>query len=251
MLRTIFILLWFLLFFIVTLPLLFIAALWSLVNKEKSRLFAQSTVRILVRGILILSGVRLTVKGKENIPEGEACLFVPNHRSYFDFLVTFDSVKSPVINIGKKELKYVPVMGQWISLMGTLLLDRKSKKSGLLVIKEAVENVKAGVNVFIYPEGTRNKGTEEELLPFHEGSLKISQWSHCKTVPVAILRSRDVYENHRPRITPADVTLLFGEPIDPEELSREDRKRYGALVRERITEMIRREEKLLKGEKDD
>ena len=251
MLRTIFILLWFLLFFIVTLPLLFIAALWSFVNKEKSSLFAQSTVRILVRGILILSGVRLTVKGKENIPEGEACLFVPNHRSYFDFLVTFDSVKSPVINIGKKELKYVPVMGQWISLMGTLLLDRKSKKSGLLVIKEAVENVKAGVNVFIYPEGTRNKGTEEELLPFHEGSLKISQWSHCKVIPVAILRSRDVYENHRPRITPADVTLLFGEPIDPEELSREDRKRYGALVRERITEMIRREEKLLKGEKDD
>lgn len=249
MLRTILVLLWFIVFLTVTLPLFVFAWILYFVNRETCHRFSQKVMRVLAKGILFISGCTVIVKGKENIPEGEAVLYTPNHRSYFDFLVTYDNVPGPVINVGKKELLYVPVMGQWVFLMGTLLLDRKSRRSGLSVIKEAAEEVKAGVNVFIYPEGTRNKGTQEELLPFHEGSLKISAWSRAKTVPVAILGSRDVYENHRPKIRPVPVTIIFGTPIDPDTLSREELKNYGAIVRDKITEMILTEEEEKEGEK--
>lgn len=250
MLRTVLVLCWFAVFVIGTLPLFLIMLLYSLIDREKCHIACQKIVRVLVKGIRWLSGVRVTVKGRENIPENEAVLYVPNHRSYFDFIVTFENVESPVINIGKKELKYIPVIGQWIWLMGTLLLDRKNKKAGYRIIDDAVKQVKAGVSVFIYPEGTRNKGVQEEPLRFREGSLKISSWSHCKTVPVAILNSRDIYENHRPCIRPTDVTVVFGEPIDPATLTREELKNYGALTRERIVEMILKEEALSKGENE-
>lgn len=242
MFRLVFIILWFLIFLVFTLPVFLFELIYRQINKDRSELQCQKTVRVLMRGILFLAGVKVTVKGKENIPVGEAVLYVPNHRSYFDFVVTFCNLESPILNVGKKELAYLPVIGQWVMLIGTFLMDRKSRKKGYRIIEESVKTVKNGKSVVIYPEGTRNKGKMEEPLRFKEGSLKISSWSGCKCVPVAILNTRDIYENHRPFIRKTDVTLIFGEPVDPSLLSQEELKNYGALVRERIIDMILMEE---------
>lgn len=242
MFRLVFIILWFLIFLVFTLPVFLFELIYRQINKDRSELQCQKAVRVLMRGILFLAGVKVTVKGKENIPVGEAVLYVPNHRSYFDFVVTFCNLESPILNVGKKELAYLPVIGQWVMLIGTFLMDRKSRKKGYRIIEESVKTVKNGKSVVIYPEGTRNKGKMEEPLRFKEGSLKISSWSGCKCVPVAILNTRDIYENHRPFIRKTDVTLIFGEPVDPSLLSQEELKNYGALVRERIIDMILMEE---------
>ena len=248
MIRLILVVLWIVIYLLATLPLFLCMLVWNLLDPDRCHILSQGIIRLMMRGVLFFSGVTVTVKGKENIPENEAVLYVPNHRSYYDFVITFLYVKSPVVNIGKKELKYVPLFGQWVTLIGTLLMDRSSRMAGFRVIEKAADEVKRGTSCFIYPEGTRNKGTQEELLMFHEGSMKISVWSGCKTVPVAMLGTRDIYENHRPLIRPQHVTLVFGKPVDPAELTKEELKKYGAIVRERITEMILAEEKLQKGE---
>ena len=247
LLRLVLIVLWFIIFLVLTLPMLVFEIVCRQFNREKSELQSQEAVRFLMKGVLFLAGVKVTVKGKENIPDGEPVLYVPNHRSYFDFVVTFINIKSPVFNVGKKELAYVPLIGQWVMLIGTFLMDRKSRKKGYRTIEETVRAVKEGKSVVIYPEGTRNKGRMEEPMRFREGSLKISAWSGCKCVPVALLNTRDIYENHRPLIKKTDVTLIFGEPIDPAELSQEELKNYGALVRGRIVDMILAEEGVKNG----
>lgn len=216
-------------------------------NRERSEIQCQEAVRFLMKGVLFFAGTGVAVKGKENIPEGEPVLYVPNHRSYFDFVVTFCNIESPVFNVGKKELAYVPLVGQWVILIGTFLMDRKNRKNGYRIIEKSVRAVKEGKSIMIYPEGTRNKGRMEEPLRFREGSLKISAWSGCKCVPVALLNTRDIYENHRPFVRKTDVTLIFGEPIDPAGLSQEELKNYGALVRGRIVDMILAEEGVKNG----
>lgn len=242
MLRLLLIILWFMVFLVVTLPLFLFEVIYRLINRDRSEIQCQEIVRFLMRGILFFAGVKVTVKGRENVPEGEPVLYVPNHRSYFDFVVTFCNMRSPILNVGKKELAYVPLIGQWVMLIGTFLMDRKSRKKGYRTIEEAVRTVKEGKSVVIYPEGTRNKGKMEEPLRFKEGSLKISTWSGCKCVPVALLNTRNIYENHRPFVKATDVTLIFGKPIDPATLSQEEQKNYGALVRGRIVDMILAEE---------
>ena len=241
MIRSILIILWIAAYLLILFPVFLFELVLHFINREASQRQCQYLIQFMMKVASRLAGIRLTVRGRENIPEEGGVLFVPNHRSYFDFVTTV-SVICPLYNIGKKELAYPPIVGWWIWLMGTLFLDRSSPKAGLQVIREATELVKQGKRVLIYPEGTRNKGTMEELLPFHEGSLKISAWSGCKVVPVALLNTRDIYEAHRPFVRSTEVTMVFGTPIDPASLAPEDRKHLGAYVRKVITEMILEEE---------
>lgn len=246
MIRMILVILWFIIFLIVTLPLLLFEIVYHFINEERSQLQSQKIVQFMMKVLLFLTGTHVTVKGKENIPEGEGVLFVPNHRSYFDFVITCTQLY-PYYNIGKKELVYPPLIGQWVWLIGTLLLDRKDRKAGYKIIEQAADLVRTGKNVTIYPEGTRNKGKQEEPLRFREGSMKISLWSGCKVVPIAMLNTRAIYEDHRPFIRPAEVKLIFGTPIDPADLTEEQKKHFGAYTRDVIIQMMQKEEEQSNG----
>ena len=82
-----------------------------------------------------------------------------------------------------------------------LFLDRNDLKQGLKTILTAIEKVKSGISICIFPEGTRNKNEDElDMLPFHEGSFKIAAKANCPIIPMAISGSADIWENHFPRV---------------------------------------------------
>lgn len=56
-----------------------------------------------------------------------------------------------------------------------LFLDREDPKQGMKTILQAIDYVKSGISICIFPEGTRNTGEELSLLPFKEGSFKIAE----------------------------------------------------------------------------
>ena len=60
----------------------------------------------------------------------------------------------------------------------------------------------------------------------------------CLIIPMAITNSAEIFENHIPRITPCDVIVEYGEPIDPKALSREEKKFLGAYCQKKIQEML-------------
>ena len=109
-----------------------------------------------------------------------------------------------------------------------------------LVAGKGIEKVKAGISICIFPEGTRSKSEDEtELLPFKEGSMKMASKTGCPIIPMAITGSADIFENHFPWIRSADVRLVYGEPIYPGELSKEDQKRLGSYTRLKILELLK------------
>ena len=78
------------------------------------------------------------------------------------------------------------------------------------------------------PGGTRNENQElTQLLPFHEGSLKIAQKSGCPVIPVAITGTAEIFEQHLPFVKPSHVCIRYGEPIYIKELPAEKRKFQG------------------------
>lgn len=208
-------------------------------------------VRRVFRFILKMAGVTVTVKGIENIPKDWAALYVGNHRSYFDILVAYTTVPGLIGFVAKKEMKRIPLLSDWMTHVNCLFLNREDLKEGLKTILEGIEKVKRGVSVWIFPEGTRNKSQNlTELMPFKEGSLKIAEKSNCPVIPVAITGTAEVFEKHFPRITPARVTIEFGEPFFIKELSPEDKKFAGAYTRNRIIEMLEREQHGFTGDKE-
>lgn len=217
-------------------------------DQEKMERESLRIVQKVFRFILKMSGVTVTVKGMENVPEGQPVLYVGNHRSYFDILVGYTTVPSLLGFVAKKEMKRYPLLSDWMTNVNCLFLDRKNLKEGLKTILEGIEKVKRGVSIWIFPEGTRNRGEDLlELLPFKEGSLKIAEKSGCPVIPVAITGTAEIFEKHFPIIRPAHVTIEFGQPFIIKELPPEERKFVGAHTRKQIIRMLEKEQHGLTG----
>lgn len=214
----------------------------SLGKKDPKARGEESTriVRFMFRFFLKVAGVKVTVKGAENIPTDKAVLYVGNHRSYFDILVGYTTTPGLVGFIAKKEMRKFPILNRWMDNVNCLFLDRKDIKAGLKTILEGIEYVKNGISMWIFPEGTRARGKDElDMLPFKEGSLKIAEKSGCPVIPVAMVRTADIFEKHTPRVLPTEVTIYYGKPIYLKKLEPEQRKHAGAYTKEVIAEMIR------------
>lgn len=196
------------------------------------------------RVILAIAGVKITVKGKENILD-EAALYVGNHRSFFDVLIAYVQCERLTGFIAKDAIEKIPSLRVWMRNLYCLFLDRKDPRAGMKTILQAIEYIKQGVSIFIFPEGTRNKGDELTLLPFKEGSFKIATKTGCPIVPVSINNSAEIFENHMPRLKKTHVIIEYGTPIYPAELSREELKVLGAACQQIISDTINKNASLV------
>ena len=235
MIRFIIIVLFLILYLILSIPIQIIEWVIGHINRRAADI---SSLRIVQGGFRIigfLTGSRVTVRGQENIPEDHPVLFIGNHNSFFDVVLTYPLMKNLTGYISKESIFKVPVLGIWMHLLYCLGLDRSDPRQGLKVILRAIDQVKEGISIFIFPEGTRSK--DGQIAPFHAGSFKVATKSGCPIVPVAISGTSEIFEDHLPFIRRSDVTIVFGEPIDPTSMDNEDKKHIADIVRNRIIEM--------------
>lgn len=224
-------------FLILSIPVLIIE--W-IIGKYNPRLKDTSSLAIVncaFRLILLVSGVKLTVLGEENVPKDCSVLYIANHRSYFDILLTYTRVPRPTGYIAKVEMLRYPLLSHWMKYLHCQFLDRKDLKKGMQTILTSIELIKSGISICIFPEGTRNE-SDDQMLPFHEGSFKIAQKTNCPIIPMAITNSGEIFENHLPFIKPCPVILEYGSPIYPEQLSKENKKFMGAYCQQIMNGML-------------
>ena len=228
MLRLIVSLTFVVLFLILTTPLMLIGWFISKRNRKKADHHSMLLIRFAFRTLLRLSGVHLELKGFENVPQDQACLFVGNHRSFFDVIATYSLTQRPMGYVSKIEFKKVPLLNVWMYRIRCLFLDRSNIREGLKMVLSGVEAVKEGVSIFIFPEGTRSR--DGLMLPFKEGALKIADKSDCLIIPVAIKGSSAIFEDHLPWIKKGTISIEYGTPIRPSSLTKDERKFLGAHV---------------------
>ena len=227
------------LYLILTLPALpvlyLIGKKWPRAKDIASLRMIQTAFRL----ILLVSGVRLDIRGEENVPRDRGVLYIGNHRSYYDILITCTRFPDITGFIAKKEMNRYPVFNLWMRNIRCLFLDRNDLRQGMEIIKTATEMVKNGISVFIFPEGTRNKAENElDMMEFHEGSFRVATRSGCPIVPVVLHNTQDIFEAHLPKIRPTRVIVEYLPPIDPGSLTREEQRHVGASVRKMIYERL-------------
>ena len=218
--------------------------LW-IVEKCNKKAKDYASLRIVQWGfkvVLFISGTNVTVIGKENMPK-EATLYVGNHRSFFDILIMCTQYNDLMGFVAKDSLGKIPSLRIWMRYIYCLFLDRKDIKQGMKTILQAIEYIKQGVSIAIFPEGTRNTGGELSMLPFKEGSFKIALKTGCPIVPVAINNTADAFENHAPWIKKTHIIIEYKEPIYPKDLSKDEQKVIGATCQQIIEETIRKNAK--------
>lgn len=225
-------------------PLLLAEWLISKCNRRTADTSSLYLVQWAFKVILKISGVEVTVIGEELIPD-EPVLFIGNHRSYFDILLTYSRCKRLTGYIAKKEMLRYPLLRDWMHRLYCLFLDRSTPKEGLKTILTAIEYIKRGISICIFPEGTRNDGEELSMLPFHDGSFKIAEKTGCAIVPMCLNNTAAMFEDQFPKIRKVHVVLEYKEPIYPNDLDKEEKKRLAKHCQNLIQETINKNQALV------
>lgn len=243
MLRTILAALFAFLFLVLGLPILGIEWLYRKINKKGADLSTLRIVQWALSVITTISGVNVIVEGAQNIPDDEAVVYIANHRSIFDVIIGYTHCPGLTGFIAKNNLEKVPVLRVWMRRVHCYFLDRSNPRDGLRVILSAIEDIKRGISIFVFPEGTRTK--TGEMLPFKEGTFKMATKTGCAIIPVAITGTDEILRNHIPFIRKTTVVFHYGTPIYPDQLEADQKKHIGAYTQSVIADMLERDKDLI------
>lgn len=237
MLRIILVSSFLILYLILGIPILFVEWVIGKFNPKAADFSQLRMVQYAFRFILFISGTKITVIGEENVPKDEPVLYIGNHRSYFDILITYSRCPRLTGYIAKNTMEKVPLLSTWMKRLHCLFINREDVKEALKTILAGIDHIKNGISMCIFPEGTRNTG-DELMLPFKEGSFKMAEKTGCAIIPMAISGSAEIFENHLPKITPVHVILEYGKPIYPKDLDKDTRKKIGSYCQNIIRDML-------------
>jgi 1-acyl-sn-glycerol-3-phosphate acyltransferase len=204
---------WALIIFVPTMLIAFIPiALAGLWKEPKRTIIFQHSARIWMRFFFLMTGIRISVKGKNNFIKNENYVIVCNHNSFMDVPLTTPFIPGPNKTIAKIEMAKIPVFGMIYS-RGSVLVDRKSEESRKNSFVKMKEVLRLGMHMCIYPEGTRNK-TNEPLQPFHNGAFKLAVDSGKAILPAVIFNTAKVLPAGKSFFFwPVKVKMHFLEPV--------------------------------------
>ena len=189
-----------------------------------------------IMNLAVKSGnIDLTVTGQDMLPEQNGFILYGNHQGMFDvvaLVATFPRILGAVF---KKELANIPFLKQVITCTKSLAMDREDVRQSLTVIQKVTEEVKAGRNYLIFPEGTRSKNGNV-MGEFHGGSFRCAVKAKCPIVPVAFIDSFKVLDQKGCK--KVGVQIHFLEPIPFEEYGHLKTVDVAQLVKDRIQKCI-------------
>jgi 1-acyl-sn-glycerol-3-phosphate acyltransferase len=182
--------------------------------------------------ILFLFGIKVKVLGSEKLPTIPA-IYVANHTSQLDIPIMSLSIPRGLFFVAKKELANIPVLGQYMHIMGMIFVDRGNRERAIQSMEIAAKKVKKGKNLVTFPEGTRGDG--QTLLPFKKGSFVIAQKGGIPLVPVAIDRAHLALSKGSFIVFPTQIVVQILEPIAPETHQRWTIPQFAQEAQEKIT----------------
>ncbi|HTQ61339.1 MAG TPA: lysophospholipid acyltransferase family protein [Candidatus Solibacter sp.] len=226
MLRTLFIAVFLSLYILILGPPLL---LYTLITKDVNPLYwtGLKGVMFFVRAV----GVRVVVKGTENIPNG-VCLFVANHTSSADAPAVVGAIPRRIAVLLKESLFKWPIVGQAFTLAHFIPVKREVRESAIASVERAAEAMRGGQSFLIYPEGTRSP--DGRLQEFKKGAIVLGIKAGVPIVPVLCSGAHRVMEKRSMVIHPGEILVEFLGPIDAAKYTLEERD----VLRQRVHDVM-------------
>lgn len=180
------------------------------------------------------SGVRVRTEGAENLPADDGYILAANHQAAFDILVAFVGLPVQFRWLSKESLFRIPMMGWAMTKAGHLPVDRGNSSKTPRLLKAAAKAIKAGTNVIIFPEGTRNRDPEGPLMEFKKGGFVLARLSGRPVVPVGLMGTPQALSMKPFRIHPAEVTIRIGKPLFPKDFPRKELDKFALATRDAV-----------------
>jgi len=173
--------------------------------------------RLWARFSVLISGSRLTVRGAERLTKHPVAVFAANHTSYMDTPVVFASLPFPFRILAKKELWSLPFIGWYLNRSGQIPVDTTNAHATLSSLGAGVRALRAGMPLFVFPEGSRTP--TGEMQPFLSGAAYLAIRAQVPLIPIALDGVYDLLPIHTRHFYPGPLSLTVGEPISTRGMS--------------------------------
>ncbi|MGB6193502.1 MAG: lysophospholipid acyltransferase family protein [Terracidiphilus sp.] len=187
------------------------------------------------RGCVLIAGMRLIVRGDETLAHHPVAVYAANHTSYMDTPVIFATLPFQFRILAKKELWTMPFIGWHLNRSGQIPIDTTDAHSTLSSLGAGVKALRAGMPLFVFPEGSRTP--DGTMQPFLSGAAFLAIRAQVPLIPIALSGVYDVLPMHTAHLYPGPVTLSVGEPISTAGLSIRQADELTARLRTAIEEL--------------
>jgi 1-acyl-sn-glycerol-3-phosphate acyltransferase len=181
-----------------------------------------------------LAGVKIEVRGLENLQPERNYIFMSNHVSNLDPPILIPSIPSRCSVLVKKEVFRIPILGTAMKMAELVPVDRSNREAAVESVRAAADVMRHGLSMVIFPEGTRSP--DGRLLPFKKGPFHLAMESSVPVIPVTLLGTSECWPKGTWAMRPGNVTLIFHPPIVPSEFA--DRDELTTAVRQAIASAL-------------
>ena len=203
-----------LLFMVVAIPpAALIAFPWTFITKDATFLYRVG-MRI-VRITVWLTGTKVEMRGLDKIDPAGTYIFMSNHVSNLDGAILAPRIPRRTSILAKKELWRLPIIGRTFTLASIVPVERDNREAAVRSVQKAGEVMRKGINMMVYPEGTRSP--DGHLLPFKKGPFHLAAETGFPIVPVTTLGTFEMMPKGKFASKGGTATLVFHPPIDPKQ----------------------------------
>ena len=175
------------------------------------------TRRRLARGwcrlLLRLMGIPVRLEGAEHLAGGGPWVVATNHGSHLDVFVMTAVLPPELAFVAKREFEGNFLARTMLRSLGTVFVERFDPARGLGETQKALEAVKAGNSLAIFPEGTFRR--YPGLLPFRMGAFAVAVDAGVPVLPVVLRGAREILPGHDLMPRPGSVTVIVAPPVFP------------------------------------
>lgn len=203
-------------------------------SPKEAEIYAYKRAQSIAKYVLKVTKTKMEVSGIQNIPK-DNCIFVANHQAIFDGFALLAYIDKPFGFIAKKEIRKIPLVNGWLKSIGSIYIDRKSPRQSIKTIEEAVDKIKGGYSIMVFPEGTRS--LKSTMNSFKKGSMRLAIKSDVAIVPITIDGTYNVLEVGR-KVIGNKVKMVVHKPIYVNSLCKEEQRDLAQYVQNIIEEEL-------------
>jgi len=153
----------------------------------------------------------VTIIGAENLEGARAAVYAANHISAIDIPLLYALLPFQFRIIAKEELFRTPCVGWYLKRSGQLPVDRSNARASIRSLNKAVDSLKAGMPLVIFPEGGR--APDGHIMPFMDGPFYTAIKAGVDIVPMAIVGTFELLPMDGFHVQPRPLYLIIGKPI--------------------------------------
>lgn len=200
-------------------PAALIAFPWTFISGKIDFLYWLA-MKIVRSGLRVI-GVETKVVGMHNVDPAGTYIFMSNHVSNMDPPILVPLIPRRSSLLGKKEVWRIPILARALDMADIVPVERDNRDAAIQSIRKAGEVMRQGVNMSLYPEGTRS--ADGRLLPFKKGPFHLAVETGFPIVPVTMLNTYEMMPKGSMACKGGTATVVFHPPIDPKQfVSREE-----------------------------